>query len=298
MNAPAPTVSVIIPTYQRPVLLRQLLDSVRAQTFRDFEVIVAEDGATELTASVVASCGMPVTHLPLPHSGLVARVRNAAVRSARGRLIAFCDDDDLWEPAKLERQLEALGSDPGAGFVCSNALYLSDDPALDGTPVLRKVPRGADRAAGLAQLLHGNFVICSSVMIERTLALEAGLFPEDPRLRYAQDYALWLCAASLKPFRYLQEPLLRYRQNAGLTSRTDYPDHRHQLQLVEQHLRRALAERALPYDPRPLAGQLARRDRAHARDLQARGQLSASLVWWLRSRGVRLRAEWLKLVGP
>ena len=111
-----PRVSVIIPTYNRAHLIRQALESALAQTCRDFEIIVADDGSTDHTAEVVAQFGSAVTYIPLPHRDQPAATRNGGLRVARGEFVAFLDSDDLFFPNKLALQIAALEAHPHVMF--------------------------------------------------------------------------------------------------------------------------------------------------------------------------------------
>jgi glycosyltransferase involved in cell wall biosynthesis len=105
-----PTVSVVIPTRNRPDLLRKALDSVLAQTFVDYEVVVVVDGPDAATEALLKAESDPRVRF---HTSAVAKgggaARNEAIRWAKGHWIAFLDDDDLWMPRKLEHQLQGLG---------------------------------------------------------------------------------------------------------------------------------------------------------------------------------------------
>jgi glycosyltransferase involved in cell wall biosynthesis len=105
MSLSDPLVSVIIPTHNRPEMLAQALASVRAQTFTDYEIIVASNGEKQplLTKGIARIFECRLITLPVGNRSLA---RNAAINQARGRWIAFLDDDDLWHPRKLERQVE------------------------------------------------------------------------------------------------------------------------------------------------------------------------------------------------
>lgn len=109
-RAPA-SVSVVLPTWNRAHLLPRAIRSVLAQLETGDELIVADDGSTDGTASLVASFGPPVRYLGLPHGGAGA-ARNAAWRVARGPLVAFLDSDDRWLPGKLAAQRALLAARP------------------------------------------------------------------------------------------------------------------------------------------------------------------------------------------
>src|SRR5687768_13275178 len=108
-----PEVSVVLSTFNRLNYLRESVDSVCAQSFRDWELIIADDGSAEATTDFLSTLADPrIKVLLLQHSGNPATVRNAAIREARGRFVAFIDSDDLWLPLKLERQLAAMAVHP------------------------------------------------------------------------------------------------------------------------------------------------------------------------------------------
>jgi len=115
----APTVSVIITTYNRSALVAEALASVFAQTYRDYEVIVVNDGSTDDTREVLAGYGDRIRCIHQPNSGLNA-ARNAALDQARGSCFALLDDDDLWEPYKLDLQVALLSRFPRAAFAFTN----------------------------------------------------------------------------------------------------------------------------------------------------------------------------------
>src|ERR1043165_1265982 len=99
-----PEVSIIVPSYDRLEYLRQAVESVFAQSFRDWELIVADDGSGPATAAFLTELEPqpPVRVLRAEHSGNPSVVRNLALRAAHGNLVAFLDSDDIWSPAKLE----------------------------------------------------------------------------------------------------------------------------------------------------------------------------------------------------
>src|ERR1700741_4506685 len=114
----APTVSVVIPTYNRALLIRQAIDSVLRQTFSDFEIIVADDGSTDDTEAVVRSYGDRIRYLRVPHGG-ISHPRNAGMAAARGRYFTFLDSDDLLYPYALELETRLLERFPAVAMVCA-----------------------------------------------------------------------------------------------------------------------------------------------------------------------------------
>lgn len=206
--AEAPAVSVIIPTWNRASLLRRTLASVLGQTVVPLEVLVADDGSTDDTAAVVHEFGARATHLALPHRGQPAAARNAALARARGNWVAFVDDDDLWQPDKLERQLALTHGGPA--LLCCNAGLIDEHDAPLGRNLHEAHPLAKEPDV-LRALIGGNYVVCSSVVAPAALIRAAGGFCEDPVLRGAEDYDLWLRCALRAPLRYEHEPRVRYR---------------------------------------------------------------------------------------
>lgn len=268
----APLVSVVVATHARPVLLAEALASVAAQTFRDVETLVAEDGGTEGTARVVAASGAPgARHLPLPFRGKHGAVRNAALRAARAPLVAFLDDDDLWLPRRLEAHVGALAAFPEAGLVFGPVERFGE--ARGVWP--RRVPARVD----LARLLRGSCIPLSAVLARRAALEEAGLFPEESEA--TPDYELWLRVARTRPLVGHPEPLVRYRVHSGGMSR------RKALELAELAALydRLEAEWALP--PRLLSPARRGLFRARARLASSSGEALALRALSLRPGTVR-----------
>jgi glycosyltransferase involved in cell wall biosynthesis len=125
-----PRVSVIIRTYNRAHYLEQAIDSVLAQTYRDFELIVIDDGSTDATHQALTQYAERLSPIYLSHTGNPATAFNAGVRAGRGELIAFLDDDDIWFSDKLEAQVGLLDRTRRAGFAYGNVRLLYPDGQL------------------------------------------------------------------------------------------------------------------------------------------------------------------------
>lgn len=204
-----PRVAVVVATWNRRALLAQALASATSQSFADLEVVVADDGSTDGTADEVASVAARdprVSHLPLPRSGFDGKVRNAAIRATSAPLVAFLDDDDLWLPGKLERQVALLDGAKGAALTFGRVERFGDS---SGVWPRRPVPRNPS----LERLLRGNFVPLSTVLARREALVEAGLFRED--VVPTADYELWLDVARRRPILADDAVLARYRVHGG-----------------------------------------------------------------------------------
>lgn len=206
----APLVSVIIPVYNRARLVREAVESVRAQTARDFELIVVDDGSTDDTPAVLAELAAATPHGRLTvqhiaHDGHPGAVRNRGAEQARGRYLAFLDADDLWRPQKLERQLALHGS---ARVSHSRELWLRN-----GREISQRGMNHARAGDVFADALRKCTIGPSTVILERSLFEEAGGFRED--LEIAEDYELWLRITAREPVAYLEEALTVKRAGHG-----------------------------------------------------------------------------------
>ncbi|HEV3459837.1 MAG TPA: glycosyltransferase family A protein, partial [Thermoanaerobaculia bacterium] len=106
-----PTVSIVVPTFNRAGLLAETIASVLEQTFADFELLVVDDGSVDDTREVVQAIADPrVDFLPMSHCGNLSILRNAGISKAQGSFVAFLDSDDLWREDKLAAQLDLMSS--------------------------------------------------------------------------------------------------------------------------------------------------------------------------------------------
>lgn len=206
---PVPTVSVVIPTYNRAHVLPRALDSVLAQTYRDFEVLVVDDGSTDETADVLAHYGdrdERVRYLVQPQNTGVSAARNRGIREARGSLVAFLDSDDAWFPEKLERQVGRFRqSSDDVGLVYCGVETVYDKEIDDEGWVFQPGHRG-DVFEDL--LLENVIHTGSGVVIRRSVTDAAGFFDEG--IPASEDYEYWIRIAQHYAFDFVAEPLLRY----------------------------------------------------------------------------------------
>lgn len=182
-----PTVSVVIPFY-RARYLRHALESVRAQTFSDYEIVVVDDGSPD--REEVDRLGLTenarIQYLRQENEGPAA-ARNTALRAARGQFVAFLDSDDTWEPTYLQEQIDGLTRDNGLDVIYCNALMM-DQPETDRRALTESTP--SRELATCTSLLREEYtVFLSGVVARRDLILDAGLF--DERFVHGEDFDLW-----------------------------------------------------------------------------------------------------------
>ena len=209
----SPQVSVVIPAYNAAPYLRQALDSVLAQTFRDLEVIVVDDGSTDATSQILSGYASRVRVLRQQNAG-VAKARNHGIAASKGRYVAFLDADDAWYPHKIDRQVATLSSDGRQGAIYTRFVATDADLRPSG---LRWQP---GRRALLEDLLFDGNVIAagaSTVLCDRALLDQLGGF--DPSFSLCADWELWIRLAAVSGFTYLDEALALYRRHPGNMSR-------------------------------------------------------------------------------
>lgn len=210
--------SVVLLTWNRERLLAETLESILGQTMGDLEVLLVDNESTDGTQAYVASLSDPrVRYHRHANGGVISVNRNHALRLAQGEYVAFCDDDDVWRPEKLERQLGVLARDAAFSMVATNAVQFSD-----GTEYGPMARRRRDGEVDLDELLEGwHSVITSSVLVRRAVIETVGLFDEDPDLVTVEDYEYWLRVAHSFRIYFLAEELVGYRVHPGKTSHGD-----------------------------------------------------------------------------
>lgn len=214
-NGHAPLVSVIIPAFNAGEFVREAIESVLAQTFRDFEIVTVDDGSTDQTPRILQSYGSSIRRLSQKNRG-PASARNHGILASTGRYIAFLDADDLWIPTKLEKQIEAIERNPNWVAVHTDSTDI-DSGVASSESRLKRLGTGGDGAV-FGELLTENFVHTSSVLVRRTALADSGLF--DSSLFGSEDIDLWLRLALLGEFGCIHEVLAYYRRHPGNTHRT------------------------------------------------------------------------------
>jgi glycosyltransferase involved in cell wall biosynthesis len=202
MNNPGtkPFVSVIIPTFNRGWILKEAIDSVLAQEFEDFELIVVDDGSTDNTQDILDSYQVDILAVRQENRG-VSAARNAGLGLASGNLISFLDSDDLWLPKKLSEQVAFFTSNPDV-LICQT----EETWIRRGVRVNPK--KGHKKLSGM--IFEPSLALClvspSAVMLRRSLFDQVGLFDEN--LPACEDYDLWLRISCKYPVHLIDKPLI------------------------------------------------------------------------------------------
>jgi glycosyltransferase involved in cell wall biosynthesis len=267
-----PLISVIVPTFNRLALLKETVESVRRQTFRDFELIVVNDGSSDGTKEWLDGCGdIRAIHRA---NGGIASARNAGAAAARGEWFAFLDHDDLWGPRKLETQ----------------ALYVTRNPEV-GLAAVKHVKFGAlkeERRPGrwvkgdlFREVFSKSVIHTSTVMIRRDVFFSVGGFPV--HYRFADEFDVWLKIARDHPIALYDGPLVQIRLYEANTS--------HNRIGVRTDTRRILLSN---YDPLRIPRKMflktmADHDISFGRAYMRLGRLPEALSWFRAS--IR-RAPW------
>jgi glycosyltransferase involved in cell wall biosynthesis len=229
--ADRPSISVVIPAYNRERTVLTAIRSVLWQTLPPTEVIVVDDGSTDATAAVVEGLGEPAVRLVRQPNGGISAARNTGIREARCDWVAFQDSDDEWVPTKLERQFAANAADPAStaafycGMVIAGALEENGRSGARRSISYHPGPSVTTVSGDLvATLLRTNPISTQTLVARRELLHEAGLF--DTALKSLVDWDIAIRLARLGPIGFVDEPLViqRFTPNSitrDMQKRTD-----------------------------------------------------------------------------
>ncbi|MGB6536001.1 MAG: glycosyltransferase family A protein [Xanthobacteraceae bacterium] len=237
-----PFVSVIIPTRNRPDMLREAMESVSQQTFTDYELIVVVNGPdnplTEKSLQVAADGGGRV--IRVERTGIAVAL-NAGMKAAAGEWLAFLDDDDLWEPNKLELELKVADGAAADVVFCDSRLFDGADSAVNRLP---RPPLSTSPREAMTLKNYGGG--CSSTMVKRAAALAVGGFDE---AIVSPDWDFWMRLSWRYRVAWADACTALVRQHPGSTSK--------QISWAYWTLYIQLkALRTLPHDLRHLRGRI------------------------------------------
>lgn len=208
-----PKVSVVIPAYNAMTYLPETLNSVLKQTFSDFEVVIIDDGSTDLIQAWIAqNITDPRVRLITQANQGLSGARNTGIANAQGEYVAFLDADDVWEPTKLEKQVNYLDNNSTVGLVYNWTAFID----AEGKPTGR-IMGGDIEGDVLEEILQHNIIDCPSVVVRRKCFETVGMF--DITLRSVEDWDMWIRIAARYPLAVIKEPLVYYRQHSSNMSK-------------------------------------------------------------------------------
>ena len=289
-----PSVSIIMNVHNGAATLRAALESVFAQSCHDWELIVWDDCSTDDSARVVAEFQEPrVRYVLASQQTPLGQAREAAMRQAQGAWLAFLDQDDVWLPHKLERQL-GIANDPQVALVYGRTLCFyanGSECDYDHFHEFTSLPEGDI----LPELLgKGCFIAMSSAMIRRLAVQQIGGVPEN--IHITPDYYLYLAIASRHEARAVQEVVCRYRMHSGsMTSVYRRESLEETLKLVD-NWRESLSLRAYSQRRSHIATALAIEE-LRARNTRTQGVqrlLKEGSLIWLAGRPIVHAWRWIR----
>ena len=216
-----PRVSVIVPAYNAAVYLPYAVDSVLAQTYPNWEIVIVDDGSTDDTRAVVDSYRPKLRdklqYIYQPNKGLPA-ARNTGMRAASGEFIALLDADDVWLPQRLERGAAMMDAGPGVGLVHARVVRIN---ALgDITGQLKVKPKYMSGNIARDIYTRRVHIVCPTVLFRKTCLQTAGWF--DETMQATEDRDLWFRIALRDKVAYIDEVLAYYRLSpSSMTSNLD-----------------------------------------------------------------------------
>ena len=229
-NVSVPRVSILLTCYNHIKYLPDCVAGVRSQTFQDFEVIVLDDGSTDGTREwLVREFGEPSPPTPSPSEGRggfrivfnkgnlgTYATLNVGLKHATGDFVAVLNDDDLWAPTKLERQLDLLDKNPKVGLVHTDGEFMDGEgKKVEGSPLGFEFPR-TETGDVLLALLYANKIIASAALVRRKCFDELGGFNE--KYFGSGDWEMWYRIAEKFEIGYVAEPLTFYRVHGANAS--------------------------------------------------------------------------------
>ncbi len=207
----SPLVSVVVPTHNRPDFLKRTLQSILQQTYKNLQIIVVSNGFDSGNKKIVEYLqDSRIEYYEQENSGGPASPRNHGIRNSTGKYIAFCDDDDLWSPEKIQKQVDIMEENNDFGFCYTKMLRFDENREWS-----------VDRDAGPASfqsLLFTSNVPISSVFIKTSLIKKHGGFSESTQVGISEDYEFVLRYALQTNFYFVDEFLIKYWSGNNRTS--------------------------------------------------------------------------------
>ena len=196
-------VSVIVPFYNGSKTICETLQSIVSQSHKEVEILLVDDGSPEpIDAAIGAYSKHPQIRVIKQKNGGVAAARNTGIKNAKGVFIAFCDQDDIWKPTKLEKQLPHFKNENvGLVYTWTKAI---------NTKGFENIIAPIHQGECFYQLTRKNFITCCTVVARKALIEDIGYFRSDRELQGVDDRYVWMRLSRLAEFAVVKEPLATY----------------------------------------------------------------------------------------
>lgn len=212
-----PLVSVIIPTYNRTYYLKQALQSVFDQTYKNLEVIVVDDGSTGNANKDLCSNYKDIYYCRIENSGGPCKPRNEGIKIAKGEYIIFLDDDDVWEYNKIEILVDVLLKNPTFGLA-HHYCKLIDQNNNELNMNVGRPGKIEDKHGNISMKMIGNYTVSDYPLCHKNIIKKVGFFNEK-MVAAGEDVEYWNRASFFTKFYYVDLPLTRYRIHSGNNSK-------------------------------------------------------------------------------
>lgn len=241
-----PKVSVIIPFYNGKEFIAQAVNSVLRQTYTSYEIIVVDDGSTDDSKKALEQFDGKIRYFYQQNQG-ISNARNKAVKEAKGEYIALLDQDDIWYPRRLEKQVKVMDENSDISIVYSDCHYINEkNEILSQAFEVQKARSGRI----FKDLIIKNFIPIPTVLLRKRAVDEVGLF--DKRYSFAEEYYLFLRIARIYHVSYIDEPLAGYRIHGKNLSKNTEKSLKEDIMLKEEIIKN------YPNDTAPVLSRIER----------------------------------------
>ncbi len=202
-----PSVSIVIPTYNGSRYILQTIESVLQQTYRDYEIIVVDDGSNEDIKSLLKPFADKISYIRIENSGPAA-ARNKGIQVSKGEFLALLDHDDIWKPGNLQEKVDFLQRNPGSAMVYSYPELMDSE----GNALHQEYPSVFPNGSVFEDLLLRNWITTfSCTLIRRSIFNRVGLLDERREIMSCDDYDMWLRIADVSSIVFSPDRQVRYR---------------------------------------------------------------------------------------
>ena len=217
-------ISIIIPTFNQGNYIKRCLDSIKSQTYKNYEIIIIDKYSTDNTKIIIDEYKfLPIRFFQIENSGIIANSRNFGIKKANGEIIAFLDSDDYWVPSKLEKCYEKILD--GNDLIFHNLEISGQKNKLNRKITLKG--RKLQKPYFKDLIINGNPISNSSVMVKKKFLFDVNLINEEKKMNAAEDYNLWIkISKKTEKFCFINETLGYYQFNLhGASRKKKYEPH-------------------------------------------------------------------------